>query len=459
VENKPATPAAMILRILFPYCLLPISLLVTAQATDGPSTIPPASRPNIILCMTDDQGWGDTSYNGLTKIGTPHLDAMAENSLRFNRFYAQQSCSPTRASVLTGRHPNRMGVFWPGMPLRKQEITIAQLLKQAGYQTGHFGKWHLNGVAGPGKIIPDSDPLSPRHFGFVESFSVSNYFEQDWTFGRNGIPEKTVGDGSENVTAEALKFIEAAATQQKPSFTTIWFGSPHVPHQPLPEDLKVAGGSGYYGELLAVDRSLGALRAGLRKLGVAAKTMLWFSSDNGGWIDPAKPEANGSNRDLRGRKGDMWEGGIRVPGLIEWPGHIKPAITEFPAGTVDIFPTIVDLLQLRIEHPVPLDGISLLPLLEGKMTSRPKPMGFWQFAGDQNNLTPDSGPSAWNDQTWKLVKLRPGRWELYNISADRQEHHDLAVSQPEVLRRMKAELQSWQESVIHSYSSGDYQEK
>ena len=99
-----------------------------------------AARPNIILCMTDDQGWGDVSYNGLTKIQTPNMDAMAAAGLRFNRFYAQQTCSPTRASVMTGRHPNRMGVFWPGMPLRKNETTIAQLVKQAGYTTGHFGK-------------------------------------------------------------------------------------------------------------------------------------------------------------------------------------------------------------------------------------------------------------------------------------------------------------------------------
>ncbi len=415
------------------------------------------SRPNIILCMTDDQGWGDVSYNGLKKIRTPNLDAMAAAGMQFNRFYAQQSCSPTRASVLTGRHPNRMGVFWPGMPLRKQEVTIAQLLKPAGYATGHFGKWHLNGVAGPGKVIPDSDPLAPRNVGFEESFSVSNYFETDWTFGRNGVPEKVSGDGSEVIVGEALKFIGAAAEKKRPFLAVIWFGSPHVPHQPLAEDLKAADGSAYYGELIAVDRSLGTLRAGLRKLGLADNTMLWFSSDNGGWLDPEKPAGHGTNADLRGRKGDMWEGGIRVPGLIEWPARIKhPTVTDIPAGTVDIFPTIVDLLQLKVERPLPLDGISLLPLIDGQMTARPRPMGFWQFAGDQKNFTPDSGPSAWNDNQYKLVKVRPNQWELYDVVADRSEKENLAAVHPEVVSRMKAGLETWQRSVIRSFNGEDY---
>ena len=415
-----------------------------------------SSRPNIILCMTDDQGWGDVSYNGLTKIQTPNIDAMAAAGLRFNRFYAQQSCSPTRASVLTGRHPNRMGVFWPGMPLRKQEVTIAQLVKQAGYATGHFGKWHLNGVAGPGKVMPDSDPLSPRNLGFDESFSVSNYFETDWTFGRNGVPEKASGDGSDVIVGEALKFIGAAAEKKKPFFAVVWFGSPHAPHAPLPADLDAAGGSGYYGEILGVDRSIGTLRAGLRKLGVADNTMLWFSSDNGGWLDPKKPDAHGTNVDLRGRKGDMWEGGIRVPGIIEWPARIQPAVTDIPAGVVDIFPTLLALLQIKVEHPVPLDGISLLPLLDGQMKARPQPLGFWQFAGDQKNLTTNSGPSAWNDNQYKLVKPKPGEWELYDIAADRTEQTNIAAEKPDIVERMKTGLEQWQQSVIRSYNGVDY---
>jgi arylsulfatase A-like enzyme len=437
--------------------LLLIVCLAAAVGAAEPEARP--ARPNIILCMTDDQGWGDVSYNGLKKIQTPNLDAMAAAGLRFNRFYAQQSCSPTRASVMTGRHPHRMGVFWPGMKLRQEELTLAQAVKQAGYVTGHFGKWHLNGVAGAGKVMPDSDPLAPQNCGFDESFSVSNYFETNSTFGRKGIPEKTSGDASDVIVGEALKFIAREAGQKKPFLAVVWFGSPHVPHQPLPEDLKAAGGSAYYGEMVGVDRSMGTLRAGLRQLGLADNTMLWFSSDNGGWIDPAKPDAHGTNLDLRGRKGDMWEGGLRVPGLIEWPARIKPVVTDIPAGVVDIFPTVVALLQIKLEHPVPLDGISLLPLLDGQMKQRPQPMGFWQFAGDQKNLTPNSGPSAWTDNQYKLVKTKPNQWELYDVVADRPEKNDLAAAHPEVLARMKAELEQWHLSVIRSYNGQDYRQE
>ena len=232
-----------------------------------------------------------------------------------------------------------------------------------------------------------------------------------------------------------------------------------MPHKPLPEDLRAAGGSAYYGELLGVDRSIGTLRAGLRKLGLADNTILWFSSDNGGYLDPAAPDANGTNLDLRGCKSEMWEGGLRVPGIIEWPARIMPAVTDVPAGVVDIFPTIVDLLQIRCKHPVPLDGISLLPLIDGKMKQRPQPMGFWQFAGDQQKFTPDSGPSAWTDNQYKLVKTKPDHWELYDVVADRGEKNDLAVAHPEVVGRMKTEMEQWHLSVIRSYNGLDYPKK
>jgi len=417
----------------------------------------PATKPNIILCMTDDQGWGDVSYNGLTKIKTPNLDALASAGLRFNRFYAQQSCSPTRASVMTGRHPNRMGVFWPGMKLRKEELTLAPAVKQAGYVTGHFGKWHLNGVAGPGKVMPDSDPLAPQNCGFDESFSVSNYFETDWTFGRNGIPEKTTGDGSDVIVGEALKFIGAAAEKKKPFLAVVWFGSPHVPHKPLPEDLKAAGGSAYYGELLGVDRSIGTLRAGLRKLGLADNTMLWFSSDNGGWLDPAAPDAHGTNLDLRGRKGDMWEGGLRVPFLVRWPGKVKPGTTGAQLTSLtDVMATVAAIIGADLPKDAAEDSFNMLPALLGQDSGPIRPYllqqafggprtlsirrGHWKYldhAGSGGNrydndaglkpfILPDTAPDA------------PG--QLYNLESDPGETRNLYFEQPQIVKELKTLL-------------------
>lgn len=434
-------------------------LLASVRAVDARPAEDGASRPNIILCMTDDQGWGDVGYNGLQRIRTPALDALAASGLRFDRFYAQQTCSPTRASVLTGRHPNRMGVFWPGMPMRRQERTIAQAARAAGYATAHFGKWHLNGVAGPGRPIAATDPLGPGPFGFDEWFSVSNYFELDWTFSREGESVKVSGDGSDAIVAEALKFMGRTSEKRQPFLAAVWFGSPHVPHKPLPQDLEAAGGSAYYGELVGVDRSVGALRAGLRRLGIADNTLLWFCSDNGGWLDPARPEANGTNAGLRGRKGELWEGGIRVPCVIEWPARIRrPVATSMPAGVVDIYPTILEIIGAKVERPVePLDGISLLPLIEGRDAERPRPLGFWQHDGSRP-VTTSSGPAAWSDNRHKLHKRSSSQWELYDILADPLERADLAGAHPEVVERMKVELERWQQSVLKSYRGEDYPE-
>ena len=411
------------------------AVVVAAYGSIAAGADEKAPRPNIVLCMTDDQGWGDVSYNGLKQIQTPALDRMAAEGLRMNRFYAAAPlCSPTRASVMTGRHPNRMGCFTPGRPLRAQEMTVAQAVKRAGYATGHFGKWHLNGVSGPGKPIAADDPLNPGRFGFDEWLSVSNYFETDWTMSRRGQHETFTGDGSEYIVAQALKFIGENVKQKKPVLAVVWFGNPHTPHKPMPADQEKAGGSAYYGEILAIDRSMGRLREGLRTLGIAENTLLWFCSDNGA-------AAPGSTGGLRGRKSSVWEGGLRVPGLVEWPAQIKrPAATDVPACTSDIYPTIVDILGLKVPGQVqPLDGISLLPLFDGRMKERPTPIGFWHHGGGGPKFDADAGHAAFTDNRYKLHKLGADRYELYDLAADPAEATNLAAKQPETL----AAPESW----------------
>jgi len=449
-----------ILRAFLP--LLSAALVTLSSALAGAAEPAPAAkpaRPNIVLCMTDDQGWGDMSCNGLKRIQTPALDAMAANGLRFNRFYAQHpSCSPTRASVMTGRHPYRMGCYWPGMTLRIGEMTVAQAVKQAGYATAHFGKWHLSGgKPGAGRPLPADEPLGPGKFGFDEWFTVSNWFDLDWTFSHNGELEKVAGDGSDAIVAEALDFIGRSAKAKTPFLAVVWFGSPHVPLKPRPEDLAAAGGSEYYGELVGVDRSMGTLRKGLRDLGIADDTIVWYSSDNGAWEDEsADPDAFGSNGDLHGHKGELWEGGIRVPGLIEWPARIKaPVLTDVVGCSIDIYPTIVDLLDLDVPGQVqPLDGISLVPLIDGTMKERPRPIGFWHHGG--NSL--EGGPIAWMENRFKLFRPKPGEYQLYDLIADPNETKDLAAERPDDVARLKAALEAWQESVRRSNSGADYRQ-
>jgi arylsulfatase A-like enzyme len=189
-----------------------------------------AALPHIILVMADDMGWGQTGYRDHTILKTPNLDAMAANGLRFERFYAGGPvCSPTRASMLTGRTHDRAGVLSPGYALRLQEKTIAQALKEAGYGTGHFGKWHLNGYRGPGVPIFGDDPRSPAAFGFDEWVSVSNFFDVNPLMSRCGQFEEFQGDSSEVAVARAIEFLEKNRQNGNPIFAVIWYGSPHSP--------------------------------------------------------------------------------------------------------------------------------------------------------------------------------------------------------------------------------------
>ena len=324
-----------------------------------------AQLPNIVLVMTDDQGWGQTGYYGHPLLKTPNLDDMANSGLRFDRFYASAPvCSPTRASVLTGRTNDRTGVPTHGRALRLQEKTLAVALKEKGYRTGHFGKWHLNALRGNGVPILDSDTHGPKGFGFDTWLSVTNFFDIDPYMSRNGSFEDFKGDSSDVIMTESLKFMEAAAKEGKPFLALVWDGSPHDPFVASEEDCKPfahlkENSMHHYGEMAAFDRALGKLRQGLRDLNLAENTIVWFCSDNGG-LEEIQPDTVGG---LRGYKGEIYEGGIRVPAIIEWPAQIQPRITDYPASTMDIFPTLADLLDLPKDALLePVDGNSIAPI-------------------------------------------------------------------------------------------------
>ena len=329
------------------------------------SSVAVAERPNVILVMADDMGWGQTSYYDHPVLKTPNLDAMAAAGLRFDRFYAgAPNCSPTRATVMTGRTNDRTGVTNHGVPLRPQERTIAQAMQKAGYATGHFGKWHLNGLRGPGVPILKDDIRNPGRFGFETWLSVTNFFDMNPIMSRQGSFEEFEGDSSEIIVDEALKFIQEKAESKKPFFTVIWYGTPHSPFVAFDKDKSEFGeldssSSNHYGELVAMDRSIGTLRKGLRDLNVADNTLVWFCSDNGG-LPKIKPDTVGG---LRGFKGTIYEGGLRVPAIIEWPAGIAaPRITVHPACTMDIYPTLVEVAGLETS-PLPQPLINALSLL------------------------------------------------------------------------------------------------
>jgi arylsulfatase A-like enzyme len=355
---------------------------------------------------------------------------------------------------MTGRSNDRCGVENHGYALRRQEKTLPRALKDAGYVTGHFGKWHLNGFKGPGAPVLKTDDHNPGEFGFDEWLSVTNFFDRDPLMSRKGVFEEFKGDSSEIIVAEALKFLEKNRGGGKPIFTVIWYGSPHAPFVAAEEDKTAFGAldkqsQNHYGELVAMDRSIGTLRAGLRKLGLADNTLLWFNSDNGG-LPNLKP---GTVGELRGFKNSIFEGGLRVPAIIEWPARIKtPRITRYPAGTFDIFPTIADLLGLPDSALLkPVDGASLKPLLTGgaEPKERAKPIFFRH-----------TGRSAMVDNRYKLLtqNLKGGTFELYDLEADPRETKDLSSAQPEIAQRMREALLKWNASVDASYAGKDYPE-
>ncbi len=409
------------------------------------------AKPNIILVMSDDQGWGQTGYYHHPVLKTPNLDQMASHGLRMDRFYAGAPvCSPTRASILTGRSNDRTAVYSHGYPMRRQEKTLAQALKKAGYNTAHFGKWHLDGYKGPGVPVLENDERSPGYFGFDDWLSVTNFFDMNPIMSRKGTFEEFNGGSSGVIVNEALKYIRKISGKEEPFFVAIWYGSPHNPWIASENDKKSfkdldEAAQNHYGELVDMDRSIGVLRKGLRDMGIAENTLVWFNSDNGG-LKNFGPETVGG---LRGWKGQIYEGGLRVPCVIEWPGVIKEnRISEFPAVTMDIFPTIAEIVGLPLSDMIyPTDGISLRKLFEKEIQSRETPIPFRYM-----------GKGALIDNDFKLLSqdLKQDEFELYNLKNDPTEKNNLMKNEPEIAKRMIEIYRNWSQSVESSIAGNDY---
>lgn len=448
-------------------------------------------KPNIILCMADDQGWGDVGYYDHPVLQTPVLDDMAASGIRFDQFYAAAPvCSPTRGSVMTGRNPNRFGCFTWGNTLRPQERTLPQALKEAGYVTGHFGKWHL----GP---VYEGSPVNPGAVGFDEWLSAPNYYDNNPILSREGKAVQLEGESSVVTMDAALEFVEKHSESQQPFFAVVWFGSPHLPHEAAEEDAQLYPDQpidemNYYGEITGIDRAMGNLRKRLAELNIRDNTVLWYCSDNGG---KGKVSRTGG----RGQKAQIYEGGLRVPGIVEWPEKFQtPRVTALPSCTSDIFPTLLDIAGVPIENGPPLDGINLLPLLSNEDDSRPEPLGFWQYPArgirtpsavymselleaqkqGKEEIDPERlclnageisqqyseenypGHAAWLHWPWKLHRIDKGSgdivWELYNLEQDREESNNLAAQQEKRVAALAAQLETWQKSVTESLNGKDY---
>jgi len=444
----------------------------------------PASAPNVILIMSDDQGWGDVGFNGNERIKTPQLDEMAASGVRFDRFYASSPlCSPTRGSCLTGRYPFRFGVLAAHTGgMRVGEITVAEMLKDQGYATGFFGKWHV------GWIEPDQAGSRgffspPSHHGFDESFATTSAVPtwdpcvtpKDWSkwgakpgepwkggapYLHDGVPvtENVAGDDSRVIMDRVIPFIEKHKDER--FLATVWF---HAPHEPV-----VAGDAykalypkagetrkNYYGCITAMDEQIGRLRTRLRELGIEKNTVVFFCSDNGP-ADPMVKKKVASAGPFNGHKHTMYEGGLLVPACMEWPGVVPAGKdTMVRCSTVDFFPTIAGIVGYRFSEKEqrPIDGVDLLPIALGEVESRDKGLFF-----GYRRLVQEIDGMALIQGDYKLLReaKRDGRLRLYDLSKDPYEKTDLASQMPEKLEELERAMMKIDRSCQLSRDGADY---
>lgn len=475
---------------------LPIVFVCAVSVSFDPLVAAGAAPPNIILVMADDLGWGDVGFNGNEIIQTPRLDEMAAAGLQLNRFYSGAPvCSPTRGSCLTGRHPFRYGIFSANVGhMLPPERTLAEVLQARGYATGHFGKWHLGTLTTTERDANRGGPRGREHFalptahGFQVFFSTESkvptwdplvrpeginrrtwwdpatdpaqqtpYGTAYWS-NEGRVTNNLSGDDSKLIMDRAVPFIREAVQNESPFFAVIWFHAPHLPVVAGPDYAARYAKfdkypQHYYGCITALDDQVGRLRAELRELGIAENTLVTFCSDNG-------PEGNetapGSAGPFRGRKRSLYEGGVRVPGVIEWPARIAAGRTsDVPCSTLDYLPTVLDLFDMEMPAVTPLDGISLLPLFDDEMTERPRPIGFQS-----------AGQIALTDNRFKLIHVPQGgrrqapaeerTYQLFDLLEDPSETTDVSAEHPDVVSRMRAAVEEWEQSCQRSLAGDDY---
>ncbi|MCS7469208.1 sulfatase-like hydrolase/transferase [Stieleria sp. ICT_E10.1] len=427
-----------------------------------------ADRPNVVILLADDLGYQDIGcYGGPVK--TPVLDGLADRGMRFTNFYSGCAvCSPSRATLMTGRHHIRTGVYsWihndsQKSHLLEREVTLAEQLHDAGYATAHFGKWHL------GLPTADRKKPTPRDHGFDYWFATDNNalpsHRNPENFIRNGEPVGVMeGYSCQIVVDEAIDWLDRHRRPDAPFFLNVWF---HEPHQKIaaPDELVSQygkldeRGAIYSGTIDNTDRAIGRLFAKLKKMKQFENTLFVYASDNGSYLD----ERTGG---LRGRKGVNWEGGIRVPGIFSWPGTIpEGAVAEEPACLVDVLPTLCGLLQIDPPAGRHLDGSDLSAVLTGNPTAftRHQPL-FWHLQksrpivamrdGDYSLVAePDYELSTNNmfQEQW-IPAIRSGdyrNFQLFHLTHDPRQQHDLAAERTEVLERLKKKLLEINASVM-----------
>ena len=404
-------------------------------------------QPNFVIVLADDLGWGDLGCYGHPAIQTPNLDRFAEQGLRLTHCYSACAvCSPSRSAILTGRTPYRNGV-WRWIPeghqvhLRTSEITIAELLQQRGYDTCHVGKWHLNGHFNS-PLHPQPNDHGYDHWLATQNNAAPNHINPV-NFARNGeVVGEMEGASALLVAQEAVQWLQNRRSSDRPFFITMWTHEPHKPIESAPEfmahyaDIEEPDVRQHHGNVTQLDHAFGILMRALDELGHHDNTFVIFTSDNGPEGDGTKGRTRGSTGGLRGRKRHTHEGGIRVPGIVRWPGHVEPGTESAePVIGSDIFTTICEIVGIPLPDDRTIDGASMLPVFDDRPIERDQPL-YWR-----NHLAPEQFRVGLRIGDWKIVGSDDlSLFELYNIAEDPHETADLSADHPDRFTKLKQTL-------------------
>mgnify|MGYP003642231600 CR=1 FL=1 len=426
------------------------------------------SPPNILLVVADDLGYGDLACFGDANVKTPNIDRLAAEGVKLTDCYSAAAvCSPARTGLMTGRTPQRVGVysaipFFSPMHVPESEITIATLLRNAGYATAQCGKWHMNGLFN----LP-SQPQPDDH-GFEFWFSTQNNtlpnHHNPYNFVENDIPQGPIeGYAADIVTDRAMRWLSNERDREKPFFLYVAYHEPHEPIATAPKyesiyaQLEDPAERAYYGNITQMDTAFGRLLAKLDELKLRDDTLVVFTSDNGPALTSFHPY--GSAGKMRAKKGYLYEGGIRVPGIVRWPGRVEAGSkNRFPVSGIDILPTFCELAGIEAPKDRTLDGVSLASMLRGEVAKvdRPKPL-YWQYNrarsevkvairdGDMKMLArltmkPPMTPNITAERMAVLKTAGLEQFEMYDLTKDASETNDLAADGGERFEAMKAKM-------------------
>ena len=457
--------------------ILSFTALLLASLAALPAAAAPesAGQPNIILILTDDQGYGDFSCTGNPILKTPYLDRLHNEGVRFTDFHVSPTCSPTRSALMSGRHEFKNGVTHTTLERERMSlktVTLAQVLQSAGYTTGIFGKWHLG----------DEDAYQPNRRGFDEVFihggggigqtfpgscgdvPDNKYF--DPVIKHNGRFEKTSGFCTDIFTAQALKWI-ASVKGAKPFFCYIPYNAAHVPlscpsrfKQPyqgqVPDDVAT-----YFGMIANIDENVGILLAKLKEWGIDQNTLAVLMNDNGGYA----PACAIYNAGMRGSKVMAWEGGTRAASFWRWPGTLKPATVDKLAAHVDVFRTFAELAGAKLDDKLKtqVEGRSLIPLLKNPQAAwadRQLVTHVGRWGGMTTTNTPPAkygsaaGQCSIRDSRFSLVRGKAD-WELFDLKEDPGQKTDIAARHPKVVKQLSAAYDQWWQDVLPHLENED----